>query len=138
MHHDFDVMLAAKSGDRPTFTIAGQTFTLRAKLPYSRWNKMMRKMTADGVDPHEATKDFMRAVLIKADRQRFIDLLDKEDDEDDEDAVIDLSQMDALTDMIMEHFTGKLTRSTGSSMPGVNGTGPAPSVVSLSSRTATS
>jgi hypothetical protein len=131
---DFDQMLAEKAGDRPTFTVGGQTFSLRAKLPYKRWNKLLASMRADGADPQEQTAEFFRTVLIRADRERFVELLDKEDDEDDEEAVIDLSQMDAITDWIMEHFTGKLRNSSDSSSPGANGTGQPLNVVSLQSR----
>lgn len=131
---DFDSMLAANAGVRPSFKVGGQEFTLRAKLPYKRWNKLLASMRAEDVDPQEATADFFRAVLVKADRERFVALLDKEDDDDDEEAVIDLSQMDAITDWVMEHFTGKLKNSSDSSQPGANGTGPAPNAVSLRSR----
>jgi len=130
---DFDQMLAEKAGARPTFTVGGQTFTLRAKLPYKRWNKLLASMRAEDVDPQEATADFFDVVLIRADRPRFRELLDRDGDDDDDD-VIDLSQMDAITDWAMEHFTGKLQSSSGSSSHGANGTGPAPNVVSLQSR----
>lgn len=131
---DFDAMLAEKAGVRPTFRVAGQEFTLRAKLPYSRFNELMARMQADGADQQKETEEFFRACLIKADRDRFADLLNKMDDDDDEDAVIGLSQMDAITDWVMEHFTGKLRNSSDSSPHGVNGTGLAPNVVSLQSR----
>jgi hypothetical protein len=131
---DFDAMLAERAGVHPTFRIGGQEFTLRAKLPYKRWNKLMAAMRADDADEQQATVDFFRSVLIKDDRERFVALLDKEDDDDDENAVVDLSQMDALTDWIMEHFTGKRRNSSESSTPGANGTGLAPNVVSLQPR----
>jgi hypothetical protein len=94
-------------------------------------------MRDESVDPQEATAEFFRTVLAKADRERFIELLDKDDDDDDEDAVIDLSQMDAIQDWILGHFTGKLQSSSNSSSPGANGTGPAPKSVSLQSPTTT-
>lgn len=132
---DFDAMLAEKANKNPTFRVGGQDFTLRSKLPYRRWNRLLAAMRADDVDPDEATADFFRTVLVKGDRQRFVDLMNRgDDDDDDDDDVIDMSQMDALTDWIMEHFTGKLSTSSGSSPSGANGTGPAPNVVSLQSR----
>jgi hypothetical protein len=132
---DFDAMLAEQAGTRPTFKVGGQEFTLRAKLPYKRWNKLLAVMRNDDTDPDDATAEFFNTVLIANDRQRFLDLLDKEDDDDDED-VIGLDQMDGLTDWIMEHFTGKLRNSSNGSSPGPNGTGPAPNVVSLGSKKA--
>src|SRR5688572_1217386 len=134
---DFDAMLAEKAGVRPTFKIGGQEFALRAKLPYTKWNKLIEQMRSDDVDADEASANFFRAVLIKADRERFLELMAKEDDDDDDENVIDLSQMDDLTEWIMETFTGKTRNSSGSSSDGVNGTGQPPNVVSLSSRTAT-
>lgn len=134
---DFDAMLAEKAGTRPTFKVGGQEFTLRAKLPYTKWNKLLAVMRSDETDPDKANEVFFNTVLIRADRQRFLDLLNNEgDDEDDDDNVIGLDQMDGLTDWIMSHFTGKLLSSTSGSSPGVNGTGPAPNVVSLQSKQA--
>jgi hypothetical protein len=135
MHRDFDAMLAEKVGTRPTFTVGGQQFTLRAKLPYRKWNKIMAEMRDDAIDAQEATANFFRAVLIKADRERFVALLNNDGDDDDDDAsVIGLDQMDQLTDWVMEHFTGKQPNSSDSSPHGANGTGAPPNVVSLSSR----
>jgi hypothetical protein len=133
---DFDAMLAEQAGIRPTFKIGGQEFTLRAKLPYVRWNKLLAIMRDDDTSPDDATEEFFNTVLIKADRERFLELLQKDDDEDDEEAVIGLDQMNSLTDWVMEHFTGKAPSNTGGSSPGANGTGPAPNVVSLGSKKA--
>lgn len=134
---DFDAMLAEKAGKRPTFKIGGQEFTLRAKLPYATWNKVLAAMRDDDIDEQESTEQFFNAVLIRNDRARFMELLDREDadeDDDDDENVIDLSQMDGLTTKIMEHFTGKQLSNTGGSSPGANETGAAPNVVSLSSK----
>lgn len=131
---DFDSMLAEKAGVNPTFKVGGQEFALRAKLPYRRWNKLLAAMRAPDADEQEATETFFRTVLIKADRERFLALLNNEDDDDDDADVIDMSQMDKLTDWVMEHFTGKHPTSSDSSTPGANGTGQRPKPVSLSSR----
>lgn len=131
---DFDAMLAEKAGIKPTFKIGGQEFSLRAKLPYTKWNQLLGVMRNDDTAPDVATAAFFNTVLIAADRQRFLDLLNN--DSDDDDTVIDLSQMDALTDWIMEHYTGKRLNSSDGSSPGANGTGPAPNVVSLGSKKA--
>lgn len=125
-------MLAEQAGIRPTFKIGGQEFTLRAKLPYTRWNKLLAVMRDDDTSQDDATREFFNTVLIAADRQRFLDLLhaDSEDDEQ----VIGMEQVDALTDWIMEHFTGKRRNSSDGSSPGANGTGAAPNVVSLGAK----
>lgn len=133
---DFDAMLAEKAGVRPTFKVAGQEFTLRAKLPYGRWNKLLAVMRDDETDAMAATAEFFNTVLIKADRERFLAALEQDpDDDSDDEAVVDLSQMDALTEWIMGFYTGKLQSNTNGSSPGANGTGQPPNVVSLSSRT---
>jgi hypothetical protein len=133
---DFDAMLAEKAGIRPTFKVGGQEFTLRSKLPYSKWNKLLAVMRDDDTDADEATEMFFNTVLVKGDRQRFLELLAKEDDDDDDDNVIGLQQMNDITDWVMEHFTGKHPSSSGGSSPGANGTGPQPNVISLSSKQA--
>ncbi len=136
---DFDRMLAEKAGERPTFQVAGQQFTLRAKLPYNRWNKLVKVMSDPEGDDAQAAEVFFSTVLIKADRERFLKLLrgsgDDEDDDADDDTAIDLTQVSQITDWAMAHFTGKAQPSSTSSSPGANGTGPQPSVVSLNART---
>jgi hypothetical protein len=129
---DFDAMLAEKAGGRPTFKVGGQEFTLRSRLPYKKWVKLLAVMRAPDMDEDTANEVFFNTVLVRDDRQRFLDLLDGES-EDDEDCV-DVAQMDQLTDWIMEHFTGKLRNSSAGSSPGSNGTGPSPNVVSLQSK----
>lgn len=137
---DFDQMLAEASGKRPTFKIGGQEFTLRSKLPYARWNRLLADMRDDDVTPEQSNESFFSTVLIRADRARFLELLDQEDsddeDDDDDENVIDLSQIDSLITWAMEHFTGKLRSSTGGSSPGSSSTGQSPNVVSLQSKQA--
>lgn len=131
---DFDAMVAEKTGDKPTFKIAGQTFTMRSKLPYAKWNKLLQVMRGDDVDAMDATRQFFDTCLIRADRARFAELLDSEDEDDDE-AVIGIVEMNELTDWAMEHFTGKLLSNSPGSSPGSGGTGASRNVVSLSART---
>lgn len=133
---DFDAMLAERAGVAHTFRVGGQEFRLRHKLAHRKWLKLLAAMRADDTDEQKATADFFAAVVVKADRQRFLDLLDKEDDDEDDEAVIDFSQLDALTDWIMEIITGKLQKSSGSSSPGANKTGAPVNVVSLNPRKA--
>lgn len=129
---DFDAMLAEQAGIRPTFRIAGQEFTVRAKLPYASWSKIMETLRADGADL-EAQKKFFRIALISSDRERFARLLDSEDDDDNR--VIGLAQISAITDKLLEHFTGKLQSGSNGSSPGSSETGQSPNVVSLPART---
>lgn len=130
---DFDAMYAEKAGIRPTFKIAGQTFTMRAKIPYAKWNQLLAVMRSEDVDQMEASRQFFNSCLIKADRERFAKLLDSADEDDE--AVLDLVQMNDLTDWAMEHFTGKLRSNSGGSSPGSDATGQSRNVVSLSART---
>lgn len=127
---DFDAMLAEKAAGRPTFKVGGQEFTLRKKLPWTKWIQLMAVMRDENVDEKKSTEEFFNSVLVRDDRQRFLDLLESDDDED-EDAVIGMDQLDDLTSWIMEVFTGKHQTSTDGSSPGSNGTGQPPNVVSL-------
>lgn len=130
---DFDAYLAEKAGVRPTFKIAGQVFTLRSKMAYTKWSKLLASMRSDEVSPEEANDMFFRAALIRGDVDRFMALLNKDDD-DDEGAIIGLQEADALVDWAMAHFTGKALNTSDGSSPGSNGTGPSPNVVSLQSK----
>lgn len=132
---DFDSMLA-EDASRPTFKVGGQEFTLRRKLPFAKWKALMAVMRAEDVDEETSTREFFNTVLVRADRDRFLDLLAKEDDEDDDDNVIGMDQLDALTTWAMEFFTGKLRNSSDGSGHGSNGTGQQPNVVSLQSKQA--
>lgn len=134
---DFDAMLAEKAGVAPTFKVGGQEFALRPKLAYKKWVKLLAAMRADDTDEMQATKDFFAAVVVRADRDRFLALLDKDDDEADDDDVIDMSQLDALTSWVMEILTGKLQTTSSSSSPGASTTGQPLNVVSLNPRTKT-
>lgn len=136
---DFDAMISEQAGVKPTFRIAGQEFTLRSKLPYSKWNKLVAAMRDPEGDDMAATKQFFNTILVRADRQRFIDLLeiddiDDEDDDAQDDQRIGMDQMSPLMDWVMEHFTGKLQGNTDGSSPGASTTGPPPNVISLSSK----
>jgi len=131
---DFDAMLAEEADGRPTFKVGGQEFTLRKKLPWRTWAKLLANMRREDIDEEESTATFFNTVLIRDDRQRFLDLVAREDDDDD--SVIGLTQMDQITDWVMEYFTGKLRNSSNGSSPGSNGTGQQQNVVSLQPRNA--
>jgi len=130
---DFDAMLAERAGVRPTFKVSGQEFQVRSKLPYKKFQSMMAAMTAEGADTDAATDEFFRAVITKADRDRFLALLN-DDGEDDEDRVIDPAQMGAIIDWLISLYTGKAHTSSASSSDGPNPTGLQRNVVSLSPR----
>lgn len=134
---DFDAMLAEKSGVRPTFKIGGQEFTLRAKMSYGRWTKLLAAMRSDDVTPEEANVRFFRAAVVPGDRDRFLALLSKGEDEDDDvddENVIGVEELEPLLDWVMEHFTGKALGNSNGSSPGSNSTGPQPNVISLSAK----
>lgn len=130
---DFDAYLAETARVRPTFRIGGQVFTLRAKMAYAKWSKLLASMRSDEVSPEEANDLFFRAALIRSDVDRFMALLNNDDDSDD-DTIIGMQEADALVDWAMAHFTGKAPNTSDGSSPGSNGTGPSPNVVSLQSK----
>jgi len=131
---DFDAMLAERAGKRPTFKVGGQEFTARAKLPYKRFQKIMATMTADDTDVDEGTEMFFRSVIIPADRDRFLALLNNEDDDDNEDSVVDAYQLNQITEWLLGIYTGKAETSSSSSSDGSATTGVSRNVVSLNSR----
>ncbi len=128
---DFDAMVAAGEG-RPQFTIGGQKFTARSKLPWKKFGALIDAMTADDAGI-EATESFLCMSVVRADRERFRALLDNEDDDDDE-SVASPAQINALASWLMEHYTGKLSENDESSSDGPSSTGPQRRVVSLSRR----
>lgn len=112
-YKDFDAALKVSSGDRPEFTIAGQKFTCRAKVPWKKFGAMIFALQSGQLPEGETeigqTEKFFQMVLIKADRQRFSDLLNRglEEDEDEEDEdIVSAEQMGALTDWLMSHYLG--------------------------------
>jgi hypothetical protein len=140
---DFDAMLAEQGRQRKTFRIGGQEFTVKAKVPYRKFQTMLAALSraAESDDDDEtrgAEERFFREVLIKSDVDRFLALLNAEGDGDevDEYAVIDAAQLSPLTDWVLEHFTGKRSESSDSSSDGSSGTGRSQNVVSLTARNA--
>lgn len=132
---DFDAML--NHGVRPTFRLAGQTFTVKAKLPHKRFKNLLSTLAADDADEDKAETDFFRLCLVPHDRERFFALLDfdGEGDEVDEWAVVSPEQVAGLIEWLMELYTGKLSSSSASSSAGSASVGATPNVVSLNSRT---
>lgn len=136
---DFDAMLAERAGVRPTFRLAGQTFTVKAKLPFKRFKNLLATLGDDNVNEDQAQDDFFRMALIAQDRERFFTLLDDdgESEQADEWAVVSPEQVASLTEWLMELYTGKPLPSSASSSAGSENTGTSQNVVSLNSRTLT-
>lgn len=134
---DFDAFLADKAGVRPTFRLAGQTFTVKAKLPSKRFRMLLNQLTSEGVDEDALENEFLRLAIIPQDRERFFLLLDYdgEGDEVDEWSVVSPQQQQQLVEWLMELYTGKAEPSSGSSQDGSTTTGASQNVVSLNSRT---
>lgn len=133
---DFDAMLAERAGVRPTFRLAGQLFTVKAKLPYKKFKNLLATLADDDTDEAQAQEDFFRMALIPQDRERFFALLDYdgEGDEVDDQAVVSPDQVAALGEWLMELYTGKRPPSEESSLGGSGSAGALPKVVSLNSR----
>lgn len=137
---DYDAMVASQG--RPTFTVGGQSFQARAKIPWRRLQALLDVMSSAEVSLAEGAERFLSTAVIKADRERFLSLLhvgaDEQDDDDggEEQECVSTQQLNAILDDLLEHYTGKLEDSAGSSSPGPPGTGRPRKVVSLDSRKA--
>lgn len=133
---DFDAMLAERAGVRPTFRVGGQEFTIKAKLPFKKFQKLVASLAGDDVDEDAKTDEFFAMVLVPQDRERFFLLLnyDGEGDEVDEWNVVSPEQVTSLTQWLMELYTGKAGASSASSSNGSAGAGAPLNVVSLNSR----
>lgn len=110
-YKDFDAFLTEKLGGRPTFTVGSQKFTGRSRLPWEKFSNLILSMSGeDAASPNgvENTKKFFRLVLIPADRQRFINLIEYDGaDDDDDETVIAPQQVSALIDWLLEYHSGK-------------------------------
>ena len=134
--NDFDA--AVNSNVRPEFTIGGQKFVARAKLPWKKFSSLILSMNeadSSSVEGIAKTENFFRLVLIPKDRQRFIDLInaDGEDDDNDEN-YLDSSQVSALIDWLLELYTGKDEKNDNSSSDTPSTTGVPSNIVSLTPR----
>lgn len=136
---DFDAMLAERAGVRPTFRLAGQVFTVKARLPHKKFRGLLASLASDDYDEDEKTNEFFSMALIPDDRKRFFLLLDYDGDGDevDEQMVVSPDQVQALTTWLMELYTGKQSPSSASSPNGSDTTGGSQNVVSLNYRTPT-
>lgn len=135
---DFDAMLADRAGVRPTFKVAGQEFTMRARLASKKYFELQHYFQSEDTSEEDSLRKLFNTVLIKGDRDRFFQLfdgaLDEDNDEVDDELVLDVTQLDAMTTWVMEFYSGKQPKNSESSNPGTDSTGPRPKVVSLNAR----
>lgn len=139
---DFDRALAERRGGRPEFIVGGQKFTCRAKLSFHKFSQLMETMGAvdedDAAGAQSKTEDFLRTVIVRQDRDRFMALLrDEGVDDDDDENVITPDQLAQIVEWLMDHYTGKGAGNENSSSGGPTSTGPSRNVVSLNPRTQT-
>lgn len=136
-HKDYDAMVAEQLGERPTFTLGGQTFTCRLKLHWRKQSKIFLALAnAEGDQVSEASVSFVRACLIPACREAFDALVaEPEDDEyEDDAAVVNRSQLNALMDDLFDYYAGKAETSDDGSSSSPASTGEPSNVVSLNSK----
>lgn len=133
---DFDAYVAEQAGVRPTFRLAGQTFTVKAKLPHRKFRNLLAQLTSEEADEAQLEDEFLRMALIPQDRERFFLLLDYEGegDEVDEWSVASPEQIQQLIEWLMGLYTGKAEENSDSSSAGSATTGASQNVVSLNSR----
>ncbi len=135
---DFDAMLAESRGERPTFRVGGQVYTLRRKIGVKAWFKMFEAMRATE-DNDVANERFFSTVLISRDVPRFLEAYrrgdepapDGVDPDDWEDNVMDVAVLDLISEWAMEYLSGKPSADSSSFSPGANRTGVAPKPASL-------
>lgn len=100
------------SGDKETFVVAGQTFTVRAKVPRQ---SLLNLSSIDDAD--RRVDQFFATVLIRVDRERFLELLHSTDDGDDI-PCITIPQANEIMNDITEYLTGASEGKDESSTPG--------------------
>jgi hypothetical protein len=100
------------SGDRQTFIVAGREFTVRAKVP------RQSLLDLSDIEDTDARVDrFFATVLIRVDREPFLELLHSTDDDDDADCIT-LGQANEIMNDITEFLTGASEGKDASSTPG--------------------
>lgn len=121
-HRDFDAMVAGLG--RPTFTVAGQKFHCRSKVAWKKFSALTAVDAEGGeVDETSFMNRFFKLALIPGDRERFFAALDADDDDLDDDQIIGMDQLAAISEWLMEHYTGKLRESAPVSSDGLASTG---------------
>ncbi|HYJ33831.1 MAG TPA: hypothetical protein VE326_11480 [Candidatus Binatia bacterium] len=102
-YKDFDSWLAEQRGE-VTFTVGGQTYTGRKRVPWQKMNKYLMSLGED-TDGIESTKDFFRMVLVPADRERFVAAIDYDGDDDEQ--ILASEQVGKILDWLLGIYTGK-------------------------------
>ena len=121
-YRDFDAMVA--STGRPSFTVGGQKYEARSKLPWHTYNAITAAAAeAESQDEREFTLKFFNTVLLKDDRKRFTKALTADPENVDDADVIGVNQLNDLMEWLMEHYTGKLQASASSTSNGLALTG---------------
>lgn len=130
IHKDFDAALAETLREKPTFTLAGQRFTCKARLS---WKSLISLYDSDDEGLGTSVAQFFAIVLVKADRERFFSLIDDEDPDDD-DYAVSVDQIRDVMGWLTEHYTGKAEGQPADSSDGPPTTGQQsrPRVVNLS------
>jgi hypothetical protein len=119
MFKDFDAFLAEKISGRPEFTLAGQKFQCRVKLPWRKYANTLLALQS-GVVPEgktevDQTVDLLKMMIVPSDRDRFLSLINYEGDEDeemdDEGVYASNDQVNELLTWLLEYYTGKASES---------------------------
>lgn len=139
-YKDYDAMLSEKFGGAPTFKAAGLTWTCKPKLPWKKFSTLIISLSvssATGEATLEQTEKFFGLVLVKSDRQAFLDLLKTMEEDDDVDEVLDSRQVNMILDDLLDFYTGKESSNASNSSTSPPGAGQQSNVTSLTPREAT-
>lgn len=115
MFKDFDAAPEEESVARPTFRLAGRTFTAKRKLPYRVWMSLATVTKDDGPKIILSVNDFFRAVLLDEDVDRFFELLESDKEED----AVTIEQVTRLMGWLVEQYTGNQSGQPSDSQPGL-------------------
>jgi hypothetical protein len=135
-HTDYDAWLNERVGGRPTFTVGGETFTVRQKLPWRKYGRMILAIiTASGEGALDANEQFLLKSLIPADRARMQELLNADnEDRDDDEGVITNEQLQKIINDLMDFYSGKDDESPDGSSDVPSASGQPSKPVSLNAR----
>lgn len=125
-------MISEVSG-RPTFTLGGQKWTCRSKLPWRKFIAYMSSLEDIENNVLERVEEFFSFALVQPDRERFTELLNS-DNEDDE-KVVSPSQVNAILEWLLEYYQGKAEKNQENSSDGPQRDGQSLSVPSLPAQT---
>lgn len=128
---DFDA--AMSENVRPEFTLGGQKFTCKAKLPWKKFSHLIISMSetdsvsSDGIDK---TEEFLRIALLPQDRERFFALVNSDGDDENEDYA-GTEQIGELVKWLLGEYTGKAETTSDDSSGTSDTSGRPANVVSL-------